>query len=147
MTTIATDGRSMAGDGRITRGSLITGGEALKIFRLSDGSLLGGAGDADAVHELREWLDKGGCAKRPKTPNVHMLHLWANGECWIHCDNHSATKTGLPTAIGSGDHLAIGAMEAGATPEEAVAIAAKRDVNTGGRITVLHLEANVKAVA
>lgn len=140
MTTIATDGRTMAGDGRATRGSLVSFGEAVKVFRLSDGSLLGGAGQADQVHDMREWLDKGGCGKRPKTPDVAMLHLWANGECWAHYNNCSATQTGLPTAVGSGDHLAIGAMEAGATPEQAVQIAARRDVNSGGTITVLHLQ-------
>lgn len=147
MTTIATDGKSMAGDGRATRGSLVTFGDAVKVFRLSDGSLLGGAGEAHSVHDLREWLDGGCSGKRPKTPDVAMLHLKANSECWVYYNNVSPTKTGLPAAVGSGDHLAIGAMEAGKTPEQAVEIAAKRDTNTGGKITVLHLEPAVRAVA
>lgn len=42
-------------------------------------------------------------------------------------------------ALGSGESFAIGAMEMGATAEEAVRIAAKRDTATGGEITVLSL--------
>ena len=38
------------------------------------------------------------------------------------------------SAQGSGFKLAIGAMDAGATPEEAVKIAVKRDICTGGRV-------------
>lgn len=39
--------------------------------------------------------------------------------------------------IGSGGAYGVGAMAAGANPEKAVAIAAKFDVNTGGRIQVV----------
>jgi ATP-dependent protease HslVU (ClpYQ) peptidase subunit len=46
----------------------------------------------------------------------------------------------VPAAIGSGSLLALGAMEAGVSPEQAVGIAAKRDIGTGGKITVLHLD-------
>ncbi len=41
-------------------------------------------------------------------------------------------------AYGSGSELALGAMLAGATAEEAVRAAAQRDTGTGGEITVLH---------
>jgi len=40
-------------------------------------------------------------------------------------------------AIGTGDELAIGAMEFGATAIEAVRVAIKRDINSGGRVAVL----------
>jgi hypothetical protein len=40
-------------------------------------------------------------------------------------------------SMGSGGDLALGAMEAGATPEDAVRFAMKRDIYTGGEITVL----------
>jgi 20S proteasome alpha/beta subunit len=137
----------MAGDGRATRGSLVGFDEAVKVFRLSDGSLLGGAGQADAVNDMRVWIDNGCIGKRPKTPDVAMLHLRTEGECLVYFNNGSPTQTGLPTAIGSGDHLAIGAMEAGASPEQAVAISARRDVNTGGKVSVLHLKPRARAIA
>lgn len=40
-------------------------------------------------------------------------------------------------AIGTGDELAIGAMEFGATAIEAVRVAIKRDINSGGRVAVI----------
>lgn len=39
--------------------------------------------------------------------------------------------------VGTGSHYAIGAVAAGASPEEAVKIASKFDVNTGGKIQVV----------
>lgn len=43
-------------------------------------------------------------------------------------------------SMGSGGDMALGAMEAGATPEEAVRVAMTRDIYTGGEITVLRRE-------
>lgn len=42
-------------------------------------------------------------------------------------------------ALGSGGEFAMGAMEFGASAAEAVAVAAKHNVDTGGEITVLRL--------
>jgi ATP-dependent protease HslVU (ClpYQ) peptidase subunit len=42
-------------------------------------------------------------------------------------------------AIGSGAQFAIGAMDAGATAEQAVEIAKGRDVRTGGRVRVFRV--------
>lgn len=44
-------------------------------------------------------------------------------------------------AVGSGGPYALGAMAMGASPEEAVAIAARFDPGTGGEVEVLKLEA------
>lgn len=43
-------------------------------------------------------------------------------------------------AVGSGGPYALGAMAMGASPEEAVAIAARFDPNTGGEVEVLKLK-------
>lgn len=45
-----------------------------------------------------------------------------------------------PDAIGSGAQYALAAMDMGATAEEAVAAAAKRDVYTGGTIRTLVID-------
>jgi 20S proteasome alpha/beta subunit len=49
-------------------------------------------------------------------------------------------------ASGSGADFAIGAMTFGATPEEAVAVAAKHDIHTGGEIVVLRREPRFRLV-
>lgn len=43
-------------------------------------------------------------------------------------------------AIGSGSSYAIGALDAGASPEDAVKIACRRDANTGEPVTVLYVQ-------
>lgn len=43
-------------------------------------------------------------------------------------------------AIGSGGAYAIGALDAGASPEDAVKIACRRDANTGEPVTVLYVQ-------
>lgn len=53
----------------------------------------------------------------------------------------------VPTAIGSGCELAIGAMLMGADPKAAVEIAMSRDTRTGGEITVETVGAKLEAVA
>jgi len=47
---------------------------------------------------------------------------------------------GFPFAIGSGSEFALGAMHAGATPLEAIRIASKLDIYTGGPLDVLWVE-------
>ena len=42
-------------------------------------------------------------------------------------------------AIGTGEKFAIGAMDAGATAEQAVKIAKKRDIYTGGKVRIFKL--------
>lgn len=44
-----------------------------------------------------------------------------------------------PSAIGSGSHIALGAMDYGASAYEAVKIAAGRDIYTGGKIRTYKL--------
>lgn len=146
MTTIATDGKSMAGDGLATRRDMITCETAIKVHRLADGSLFGGAGDKPELAALRAWIDGGEKGPRPKAKDMVALVLKPSGELWYYTESAGA-PTEVPNAVGSGEELAIGAMEAGASPEEAVAIAARRNTATGGKITVLELNQKSKLEA
>lgn len=145
MTTIATDGKSMAGDGRGVACGTIISAQGLKVGRLSDGSLFGMAGAKEDRVPVVEWLENGG--KKPKVQRLSALHLRADGSLWYFNELLNPSGADLPCAVGSGMDLAIGAMEAGASPEMAVEIAARRDPDTGGTITVLHIEPAVRAVA
>lgn len=137
MTTIATDGKSMAGDGMSSRDSLITAVRSVKVERLSDGRIVGAAGDKPDCARFRKWLCDGGQA--PKFKDFAALVLHPDGSLVYHTESDiSGTATEAPNAIGSGAEIAIGAMEAGATPEQAIQIAAKRNAWTGGLITVVH---------
>lgn len=142
MTTIATDGRSMAGDGqREHRGTVIMR-NAVKIRRLSDGRIVGTAGDVAFGMAMVDWLENGGDV--PTFPSDSdggiVLLLNPGGSASIFDKYGKEMPVELPCAIGSGMDLAIGAMEAGASPRDAVAIAARRDGGTGGHIAVLNLD-------
>lgn len=62
---------------------------------------------------------------------------------WIDHKFEMITGMTLPYAIGSGGEMALGAMLAGANPEEAAMIALLRRTDCGGEITTLSLPDNV----
>lgn len=142
MTTIATDGRSMAGDGQREHRGTIVIRDAQKVRRLSDGRVVGTAGDVAFGMAMIEWLESGG--DPPSIPSDAdagtVLVLNTDGSAMMLDKYGKAMPVEVPCAIGSGMDLAVGAMEHGATPQEAVEIAARRDGGTGGKITALHLE-------
>lgn len=146
MTTIATDGKTMAGDMLSTcNGQLL--GIRPKVHRLKDGRIAGASGPSTECQKLIRWLNEGG-DKPELSDEVSAIILNLDGSVdWI--DNKLEMLSGnvVPYAIGVGGELAIGAMLAGCTPEEAVKLAATRQLDCTGEITVLHIEPAVRAVA
>lgn len=86
---------------------------------------------------MARWLIEGG--GKPKIKDTAALRLMPDGKLFYVNESLEPVEVGAPCAVGSGMDFAIGAMEHGATPEEAVGIASKRDPGTGGTITVLSL--------
>lgn len=144
MTTIATDGRTMAGDGRACQGDEVASDGRRKLTRLDDGSVVGMAGDSAGGELVLDWLKRGG--KREDVPNVDpgdfevvVLRLYPDGRLrYLSAPFLVELEVDAPFAIGSGKKYARGAMLAGASPVEAVRIAALVDIGTGG--DVLELE-------
>ncbi len=141
MTTIATDGVSMSSDGRTTAGGGILSERSVKLFRLSDGSVIGAAGEAPestlAIAAIEAGLQAG-------TPPVEhdgkftLLRLMLDGQAWhYHNTNLHGVQVSAPAAIGSGGEYASGAMMMGASSAEAIRIAKKLDAYTGGRVRTL----------
>lgn len=140
MTTIATDGKTMAGDSRC-------GGECFhtkieKLMRAKDGAILGSAGQAFDQAGFLKWYEDGGVID--VTDDFEGLVLKPDGS--ILCvDNKGQTFVHQPPAvIGSGCRFAYGAMDFGASPEEAVRIATRRDGFSSGDVTVLDLHPKAK---
>lgn len=127
----------MAGDGLACVEGMATTFDRVKVLRLPDGSLLGCAGDSCEIASFRRWLADGG--KHPRLKAFAALCLRPDGSLDYYAEGPEPSKMGLPAAIGTGEQIAIGAMEAGASPGRAVRIASKRDPHTGGEITVLSL--------
>ena len=140
MTTIACDGRVMAADGlSALDGDCIVALNKSKMHRLKDGSIFGSAGNNGDRLNVLEWLQQGG--KNPRVNHFVRLILKGDGRIvLLDVDLHTDNEIDAPAAVGSGGQLALGAMLPGASPKEAVAIAAQRDPHTGGKIALLSLK-------
>jgi ATP-dependent protease HslVU (ClpYQ) peptidase subunit len=137
MTTIACDGKSMAGDGQAETCHTIITTEAIKVRRLNDGRIIGSCGEVAYAKQVIAWLNGEGDKPDKSEDDFAALILNVDGSI-EHIGGHCVpTLAQSPFAIGSGMDFAIGAMECGKTPFEAVQIAARRDPGTGGKITVL----------
>lgn len=136
MTTIATDGKSMAGDGLTTSREIVVGSSTRKVRRLPNGGLAGGAGECDEIRAMIEWIGAGRQGKPPGFKSTRVLVLNTDGTVDLF-DSPTGIPVRIeaPAAIGSGGEIALGAMDAGKSAAEALGIAAKRDPSTGGSIT------------
>lgn len=146
MTTIATDGETMAGDGLVTSGSTIFGSSMTKVHQLKDGRLVGISGCAYFATPFMDWLQDGGDVPE-LDDNFEALVLHPDGSCLSYDNKGRSLPEELPTATGSGREIALGAMAVGASPEEAVKVACDRDTQTGGKITVLTRPRKLRRVA
>ncbi len=136
MTTIAYKDGWLVSDSRETSKDRIDTDRCKKIYRLPDGALYGGAGDSCSIQALHHHLVKASRSKPKKLPNICIkgVHALLIHDKTFYYERGSWQPINYPFAIGSGSHYAIAAMDAGCTAEEAVRIAIKRDVYSGGRI-------------
>jgi len=141
VTTIATDGRIMAADGRTSGGGTIYNDASVKMTRLPDGSIVGRAGGvADhtkAVDELIVAMLEERTPRETKG-DYALLRLFKDGKALLYVDRLDGPAwVSLPAAVGSGADYARGAMAMGADPKTAVKIAKRFDAGSGGRIRTL----------
>lgn len=138
MTTIATDGLTIASDSRMI-GEFIEQGNVEKIFRIGE-QLVGVAGDYADCLKYIAWLQDGQRpSDRPKLSSFEALHISKSGVYWV---GHGLqpVKMSKCAAAGSGGKFAIAAMLAGASPTKAVSIAMKLDPNSGGKVRTMRLK-------
>lgn len=141
MTTIATDGKSMAADSRGCANNIVRNDSEVKLHRISGGRITGCSGTIGAAKAYIAWLDKNDGSAKPKVDDgFRALVLHPEGRIEVHCNDEMPDIAQAPAVLGSGGSLALGAMLAGASPAEAVEIAAMRDPFTGGTITELSIE-------
>ena len=105
------------------------------------GSLLVGcSGSVPVSLRFRAWVAAGFDGVNPleETPDGNGIVVWQGGVVgW--CSRGSWPVSEGFYAIGSGCEFATGAMEMGATAEEAVQVAIKHSTSCGGPINVLRL--------
>lgn len=137
MTTIAYRDGIMAADSLVVSVSDVRRGHGQKITRLKDGGLLGFCGGTGYQPLIVQWLNNGAEAKdRPvidkEDGGVAGLLVRQDGATYTFGNGLLfAEVEALYLAAGSGNELALGAMAAGLSAENAVKIACQLDVFSG----------------
>lgn len=142
--TIGTDSRNTDSAGQVFLCN--------KIEKLTNGWYFLGSGHCLTIRKARAWAeDKFDPAKQPnfdelfgeKAEDFSMscLVISPDGERVILIDDEMAPLEVLDFIVGtgSGGAYAVGALEAGAPMDEAIAIAIRRDGNCGGPVRTLTL--------
>lgn len=143
MTTIIVTPQLMVADSQCSYGD--TKQYTRKIFRLKDGSIAGIAGDLPQGYELVRWLNDETPNPPTKVDDCVVLVLRPDGTMWEFCGSLCPMPiTESYHAAGSGMASALGALDAGATPQQAVEIAIKRDAYSGGTVVVERLKTFAK---
>ncbi len=138
MTTIVCNRSGMAADKRISGGAMF---RSTKIFSIN-GSLIGIAGNVEQALRFVEWRRTP--EQKPifnDSSEFQALELSPEGKLiWW-----GAELVGIPIeddfyAIGSGSHLALGALSMGASLKQSILVAARWDVGTGTEIQTMALK-------
>lgn len=137
MTTIATDGKTIAADGLSTSGDMVTDTAVQKLTRLPDGSIVGGCGELSAMLRAIDCLHAPNSHPDDLTGDFTLIRLSTGGVVTRYEGCLFGVVAAAPTAIGTGRAFAMGAMLSGKTPKEAVEIACQRDIYSGGEIVVM----------
>lgn len=90
MTTIATDGISMASDGLVTAEGFITQTDFRKVVKLIDGRIVGGCGSAFDLENFIRWLLKDTEQLTGLWDQSEFLVLETNGR--VFCYNHVGNR-------------------------------------------------------
>lgn len=122
--------------------------EVGKLFYLKDGSVIAGAGHYDEIVEVVAWLKAGGrLANKPALDagadtSTEFLLATPDGRAYWLTSPYLRKVEILEDffAIGSGKFIALGAMEMGATVEQAVRAACKFDESTGKGVNVIRVK-------
>ena len=139
MTTIAFDGKTLAADGQITRGvsTVMTLGQQ-KIFKsVGVFDVISFAGDWEPVVEFLAWAVNPDIENPPAGDYTVIFVIDGVVMCSgmdTPFNEYVTVKKGEIDAWGSGSLIALGAMHSGKSARQAVNLACKLDVFTGGTV-------------
>lgn len=142
MTTIAYRDGILAADTALSRGGTHMVA-VTKIVRRADGDMAAVAGIASLIGPFFEWFLGGEDGDPPTVPDednscpTGMIFRAAGHVEVYEAGGWYRMNPNPYMAIGSGRDVALGAMHAGARPQEAVEAAIVHDHGTGGDVTVL----------
>jgi 20S proteasome alpha/beta subunit len=115
-------------------------GSVKKIWKLKNGNLVGACGTAQGSEKFISYMN-GDISKPESIPALDAILIDTELKVYFCEDNLQTYEVQAPFfAVGSGSKFALGAMEMGASAEEAVRVAMKYDISSGGEVQVLKLE-------
>lgn len=141
MTTLAYRNGVLAFDTQMSCGSLKR--RVTKAFKLKDGTLFGITGSVTDGLKLRRWAESGYKGDAPSIDSesgVDCIHVRHDGVFLLDNDLELIRITDEFAALGSGGHVATGAMAMGASALKAVEIAAEFDAGTSAPFESLTLQ-------
>lgn len=143
MTTLVYRDGILAADRACSAGSRYEA-QVRKVWRRSDGALVGGCGRYSLIARWVEWFLAGERGRAPSLgdaddADADMLTIRPSGLVTFHERfGHMHIKAPF-YAMGSGADFAYGALEMGANARQAVRVASRRDNNSGGGINWVSL--------
>lgn len=139
MTVVAYKDGVLASDSLIQAGGMRSG-SATKIIKTRDGFLAGGAGEMGKMVRFLRWADGDKSEPTEDLEGFEGILVYPDGRVI------SYDGTGEPLdiksefyALGTGSDIAIGVMEMGGTPQQAVKAAIKWSTGCGGKVQVVKL--------
>ena len=140
MTTIATDGKTIACDTQVSSGNSGSKWPARvnKIHRVGD-RYVGISGDLWQAHLFIKYL-KDGKVPEKKLKDISVLIVEKDGSIYHTDYTFNELQLTSPFAVGSGGDYAIGALGVGASPVEAIKVAAKYDAYTNNDVLVYYVK-------
>ncbi len=145
MTTIVTDGKTIAADGRALMGFEVTGATVRKLRYVRPGMIVAFCGRVAFMDAVCLWLAAGAepnMVPRPAADADGWSALALTAEWPLRRINSICPyfePVRAPFGDGAGGDAALAAVLAGRTPREAVEIVASRWTHTGGEIVALDI--------
>lgn len=140
MTTIAWDGKTLAGDKQTTDVDMRM--RTTKVVRIGN-LLVGGSGNAGRIRAMHEWIANG---RKPEalpsfqnsdSDSVKLLVV-DQGQLFMYDVGHCPIPIENPFyAVGSGRDFAMAAMHLGLSAADAVKVSAAFDVGTSPEVDVI----------
>lgn len=137
MTVVIYSDGVVAADGRLCVDQMIITDSWVKIRELKNNlGYVAFAGSIGYLEPMKEWIEAGAIGPRPKHDESYSIVFGTDGVIREYEFDHGfiINDPQYPRAWGSGTGYALAALHAGATPYEAIKIAAKCCNSVGGLI-------------
>ena len=140
MTTIVWDGSVLAADSREALSDGFFHDKCNKIFKIGS-SYIATAGDSSDGLLFVQWCKDRTKPKPTIGKHFEAVEIMRDGAIYLYDKNCIGIKwTGKHFALGSGGNFALGAVLAGVSAKEAVEIAKKLDINSGGKVKAVKIK-------